>query len=67
MFENFSLYEFAKDLSLVGWVLLMVAMTAVIYVIAKGTESLVTKKCPFCEKRIPKRSTECSFCRKLVG
>ena len=67
MFEKFSLYEFARDLSLVGWILLTAVMIGVIYVIAKGTEALVTKKCPFCEKRIPKRSTECSFCKKAVG
>ena len=67
MAEEFSLYEFTKNLSLVGWVVVIVVMIVVIYVISKATELLVTKKCPFCEKRIPKRSTECTFCKKAVG
>lgn len=67
MAEDFSLYEFAKGLSLAGWVVLTAVMIAVIYLIAKGTELLVSKKCPFCEKRIPRRLTECSFCKKAVG
>lgn len=67
MFENFSLYEFTKELSLVGWVIVFAILTAAVYVIAKVIEMLVTKKCPFCEKRIPKRLTVCTFCKKAVG
>jgi hypothetical protein len=67
MFENFELYESVKSLSLIGWVFLIAVMIAVIYVLSKATELLVTKKCPFCEKRIPKRATECTFCKKAVG
>jgi hypothetical protein len=64
--DNFSLYEFTKNLSLVGWVILIAVMIAAVYVIAKGTELLVTKKCPFCENRIPKRLNMCKFCKKAV-
>ena len=67
MSDDFSLYEFARSLSLVGWIAVTLVMIAVIYLIAKGTELLVTKKCPFCFKRIPKRSTTCTFCKKAVG
>ncbi|MFL6467381.1 MAG: hypothetical protein ACJ72Z_05435 [Pyrinomonadaceae bacterium] len=67
MFDNFDLYEFVKSLSIAGWVVIIAAMIAVIYVLSKGTEALVTKKCPFCEKRIPKRANECTFCKKAVG
>lgn len=67
MADDFSLYEFTKNLSLVGWVAVIAAMLAAIYVIAKGTELLVTKKCPFCEKRTPKSSAVCKFCKKAIG
>lgn len=67
MAEDFSLYEFARNLSLVGWLLVTAGMIAAIYIIAKATELLVTKKCPFCGKRIPKRLSECTFCKKAVG
>jgi hypothetical protein len=67
MFDNFDLYEFVKTLSLIGWVILVAVMIAVIYVLSKAVELMVTKKCPFCEKRIPKRATECTFCKKAVG
>ena len=65
--ENFSLYEFTKNLSPVGWVVVIAVMIAAVSVIAKGTELLGTKKCPFCEKRIPKRLNTCKFCKKAVG
>ncbi len=64
MFENFDLYEFVKSLSLLGWIVLSLAMIATIYVIAKGTEIMVSKKCPFCGKRIPKRAATCEFCKR---
>ncbi len=67
MADNFSLYESTKSLSLVGWIAVILIMTGVIYVIAKGTELLVTKRCPFCEKRVPKRLSVCSFCKKAIG
>jgi hypothetical protein len=67
MADNFSLYEFTRSMSLTGWIALILVMMGVIYVIAKGTELLVTKRCPFCEKRIPKRASQCSFCKKAVG
>jgi len=67
MADNFSLYESTKSLSLVGWIAVILIMTGVIYVIAKGTELLVTKRCPFCDKRVPKRLSVCSFCKKAIG
>lgn len=61
--SEFNLYEFARDLSIVGWIGVIVVMVAVIYVISKGTEALVTKKCPWCAKRVPRRAIVCTFCK----
>ena len=67
MAGDFSLYEFTKSLSIAGWAAVILVMIGMIYVIAKGTELLVTKRCPFCEKRVPKRLSVCSFCKKAIG
>jgi hypothetical protein len=67
MSEDFSLYEFSRSLSIVGWIVVIAVLIAAVYLIAKGTELLVTQRCPFCDKRIPKRATQCDFCKKGVG
>jgi len=64
MFENFDLYEFVQTLSFAGWVVVIVVMVVIIYLLSKGTEMLVTKKCPWCSKRVSKRLTTCTFCKK---
>ena len=61
---EFNLYEFARDLSIVGWIVVVAVMVALIYVISKGTEALVTKKCPWCGKRVPRRAVSCKFCKR---
>lgn len=67
MSEDFSLYEFTKSLSIAGWIALTLVLMVIVYLFAKGIEILVTKRCPFCEKRVPRRSTECNFCKRGVG
>jgi len=67
MFNEFNLYDFASSLSIFGWVAIMLVLIAIVYVLSKAIEILVTKRCPFCERRIPKRAIECSYCKQRIG
>lgn len=66
MADDIDVYEFTRSLSLAGWTALVLVMTATVYVVAKTVELVVTKRCPFCEKRVPKNAIECRFCKKKL-
>lgn len=67
MLNDLNLYEFVKDLSIAGWVVVLIVFVVAIYLMSSGVQALVTKKCYFCEQRIPKRLSVCQFCdRKLT-